>query len=86
MDKNKIYYLKNNYFQINNYSHVGPSFSRNRKYIIKIYKNTFEDNKLYTNENNHKDIFGGNENALSEDGNFNGVYAKEYEVFRIIFE
>ena len=43
-------------------------------------------NGLITNEKDFKDIFGGDENALSEDGKFEGVYAKEYEVFQIIFE
>ena len=38
---------------------------------------------LLTNENKYKDIFGGVENALSEDVKSNGVYAKEYEVFQI---
>ena len=42
--------------------------------------------KLRTNESGHKDIFNGDENALSEDGKRKGVYAKEYEVFQIIFE
>ena len=88
MDKNKVYYPKNNDFQINNYSYDGPSFSFNGRYIIEIKTNALKDKKLYTNENEKRliDIFDGDENALSEDGNFNGIYAKEYEVFQIIFE
>ena len=31
-------------------------------------------------------MFNGDKNALSEDGKYNGVLAKEYEVFQIIFE
>ena len=31
-------------------------------------------------------MFNGDENALSEDGKYKGVFAKEYEVFQIIFE
>ena len=30
-------------------------------------------------------FFGDEYNALSEDGNFNGIQAKEYEVFEIKF-
>jgi hypothetical protein len=30
-------------------------------------------------------IFNGDNNALSEDGKYEGIYAKDYEVFQIIF-
>ena len=40
---------------------------------------------LRTYENNFKEFFDNEENALSEDGNYSGIYAKEYEVFQIIF-
>ena len=40
---------------------------------------------LKTNEITHKEIFADDIYALSEDGNFKGVYAKEYEVFEVIF-
>ena len=86
MDKKKIYYSKNNDLQIVINACDGPSFSVCNKYIIEIYKNALKDKKLRTNEIDFKDIFGGDENALSEDGKFEGVYAKEYEVFQIIFE
>ena len=87
MDKKKIYYSKNNDLQIVTSSFDGPSFTDcNGIYIIELYKNALKDKKLRTNENKFKDIFGGDENALSEDGKFEGVYAKEYEVFQIIFE
>ena len=86
LDKNKIYYSKNNIFQINNYNRDGPSFSKNGTYIIKIESNALKNKNLYTNENDLIDIFGEDKNALSEDGKFKGIYAKEYEVFQIIFE
>ena len=84
MDKKKIYYSKNNDLQIVINECDGPSFSVCSNYIIEIDRNALKDKKLRTNENKFKDIFGGVENALSEDGKFKGVYAKEYEVFQII--
>ena len=60
--------------------------SQKKNYIIDIYENALKAKKLETNEKGHKDLFGGDENALSEDGQFKGVYAKEYEVFQIIFD
>ena len=87
LDKKKIYYPKNNdYFEIVINSFDGPSFSTNGTYIIGIYKNALENKGLQTNETDYKDIFNGEKNALSEDGEYKGVYAKEYEVFQIIFE
>jgi len=29
--------------------------------------------------------FNGDNNALSEDGKFEGIFAKDYEVFQVIF-
>ena len=87
LDKKKIYYSKNNDLQIVINACDGPSFTDcNSIYIIEIDGNALKDKELRTYEKKHKDIFGGDENALSEDGNYEGVYAKEYEVFQIIFE
>ena len=87
LDKKKIYYSKNNDLQIVTSSFDGPSFTDYKGiYIIEIDGNALKKNGLNTNEKKFKDIFGGDENALSEDGKFEGVYAKEYEVFQIIFE
>ena len=86
LDKKKIYFPKNNDLQIVIISLDGPSFSDKGHYIIEIDGNALKDKKLKTNEKGHNDLFCGDENALSEDGNFIGVYAKEYEVFQIIFE
>ena len=87
LDKKKIYHSKNNDLQIVTRSFDGPSFTDYKgTYIIEIDGNALKNKNLLTNENKFKDIFGGVENALSEDGKFEGVYAKEYEVFQIIFE
>ena len=87
MDKRKIYFSNNKYFKIVINSCDGPSFTDfDGYYIIEIDGNALKEKGLKTNEKDFKDIFGGDENALSEDGVFNGVYAKEYEVFQIIFE
>ena len=87
MDKKKIYYSKNKYLALVTNSYDGPSFTDYKgTFIIEIFKNALKDKKLRTNEIDFKDIFGGDENALSEDGKFEGVYAKEYEVIQIIFE
>ena len=41
---------------------------------------------LKTNEVDYKNIFDGDKNTLSEDGESKGVYAKVNEVFQIIFK
>ena len=86
LDKKKIYFPKNNNFEISNYSYYGPSFICADSYIIRIIGNALTNKSLKTNEVDHYDIFDGDKNALSEDGEFKGVYAKEYEVFQIIFK
>ena len=50
----------------------------------KCYKN--KELKTYESNNCFGDLFDNDKNALSEDGQSNGIYAKEYEVFQIIFE
>ena len=87
LDKRKIYISNNKNFKIVMNSCDGPSFSdSNGTYIIEINGNALKDKELRTKEKKHNDIFEGDENALSEDGKSEGVYAKEYEVFQIIFE
>ena len=70
LDKKIIYYSKNNDLQIVINACDGPSFSVCHYYIIEIYKNALKEKGLQTFENNFKDIFGGDENALSEDGEY----------------
>ena len=86
LDKKKIYLPKNDYFEIVLNSFNGPSFSgKSGIYIIEIYKNALKKKSLRTNEKKFKDIFDGDINALSEDGELEGVFALEYEVFQILF-
>ena len=86
LDRQKIYYPKNNaYFQLACYPNHGPSFANNGIYCIELFKNALQNNNLRTNEKCFKELFEGDINALSEDGNYNGVFAKEYEAFQIIF-
>ena len=83
LDEKKIYKIKgNNYFQISSSPQYGPSFANNGKYCIAI-KNSLDE--LYTNESDHKNIFNGENNALSEDGNFKGTNCENYEVFQLQF-
>ena len=87
LDRQKIYYPKNNtYFELACYSSNGPSFANDGTYCIRLYKNALLTNNLKTNEKDLKELFDGNINVLSEDGNFIGVFAKEYEVFQILSE
>jgi len=82
LDQKKIYPPKNNnYYQIKCSPDLGPSFLIKGLFFIKL----LDKKKLFTFEGNHKEIFNGELNALSEDGNFKGVYSKEYEVYQIIF-
>ena len=85
LDKKKIHYPEKSNFRISNHYYNGPSFLFRGGYIIEI-ENALIDKVLKTCEKKYKDIFGGDEHAFSEDGNYEGVYAKEYEVFQIIFE
>ena len=87
LDKKKIYFSNINIFKVVSCPSDGPSFTDYKGiYIIQLDGNVLSNKRLKTFENNFKDIFGKDENALSEDGNYEGVYAKEYEVFQIIFE
>ena len=80
LDKEKIYPPKNdNYYQIADYSYDGPSFAIKNYYLI------LGNDTLRTNENKYQFIFEGESNALSEDGNYKGVSAKENEVFEVKF-
>ena len=88
LDNKKIYFpKKENYISISCKLNDGPSFLSQGFYIIEIYKNIFNNKSLRTYENKklHELLFDGDNNALSEDGNFLGINAKEYEVFEIIF-
>ena len=85
LDKKKIYPPKNDYYEIDCYSYDGPSFSCKGIYCLEIDGNAIKNKSLRTNEKGHLDLFDGEIQALCEDGNFSGIYAKEYEVFQIQF-
>ena len=84
LDKKKIYH--SNKFEIPFWKNKGPTFCEKSIYVIELRGNALEEKNLRTNEGGYKHIFNGDENALSEDGKYKGVFAKEYEVFQIIFE
>jgi len=53
--------------------------------VIAITGNPIKGPSLRTGESKFKHIFNKDDNALSEDGLYKGVYADEYEVFQILF-
>ena len=55
------------------------------RYCIVLQENSFNARSLKTYEKKFEDVFGGDGNALSEDGNSLGVNTTDYEVFQIIF-
>ena len=63
----------------------GPCFGFGN--TIKIGKNPIKEKSLRTYETNPQCSyeFNGDNNALSEDGKFEGIFAKDYEVFQVIF-
>ena len=86
LDKKKVYLPKNNiYYEIPSRLFIGPSFCIGDKYCVQVTTNAYKNIILQTNEKDFKEFFDGDENALSEDGNFKGVNAEECEVFQIIF-
>ena len=86
LDKKKIYPPKKDYnYCFCYFDSDGPSFVINTSYCIEIDGNAIMQKNLRTNEKGFKEFFDNEENALSEDGYFSGIYAKEYEVFQIIF-
>ena len=84
LDKNKSY-KKNIYYQLANYSYDGPSFCIKDIYCINLRQNNIKNNTLKNFEEYHQDNFNRDEKALSEDGRYKGIFAKEYEVFQIKF-
>ena len=85
LDKQKIYPIKNNKNAIACYSDYGPVFGDGND--IQIGNNPINSKKLYTGESNLNCSFNyyGDNNALSEDGKAQFIYALEYEVFQVIF-
>ena len=88
LDNKKIYLKKNNYnYEISFYNDEGPNICINGTLFIVIEGNPIKESILRTSENDNRIniVFDGTRNALSEDGNYKGIYAIEYEAFQILF-
>ena len=80
LDNQKIYPYKNDNKAIFCSKDYGPCFGGGHDIVIA--GNPFDDKNLKT----YKCSFDyGGDPPLSEDEEYNGIYAKEYEVFQIIF-
>ena len=88
LDKNKIYSNKNDGYSIFCAKGFGPCFGYNDQNgcTIEIFENPIlrENLKTYESNSNSYNFYGDN-NALSEDGQGNGIFAEEYEIFQTIF-
>ena len=88
LDKKKIYLPKNdNYYKLSRNTFDGPSFFLKNKYdiyCISLQIDAFQARALKTYEKKFEEIFEGDGNALSEDGNALGINLEDYEVFQII--
>ena len=88
LDKNKIYSYKNDGKAIFCSNSCGPCFGRNDNgdNTIAIIGNPILNKHLITYESNSNSYnFDGDNNALSEDGKGNNIFAEDYEVFQINF-
>ena len=85
LDKQRIYSYKNNGYAIYCYKDYGPTFGGG--HTIYLGNNPIQQKQLYTYESYSGSSynFNGDNNALSESGNGNCIYAAEYEVFQVIF-
>ena len=85
VDKLKIYTYKKDKKAICNHENCGPCFGY--PCDIGIGKNCIKNKELYTCESSPccSYNYNGDKNALSEDGKASYIYAKEYEVFQVIF-
>ena len=81
MDRKKIYILKSgDNYEIPYYEKEGPNICINSKLCVVTEGNVLKNPSLKTNEKCCLTLFEGDNNALSEDGNFQGIYPKDYEV------
>ena len=88
LDKKKIYPFEGKSAAVYNKKESGPWFGMNGFFI---QPNPKDEKNLYTYESNPKEEFftfnyNGDNNALSEDGKNEGIFAVEYEVFQVIYE
>ena len=87
LDKQKIYSYKKDGNALECKNDWGPTFGIEPSSIY-IGPNPIQEKQLCTNESNEKASynFRRDNNALSEDGKFEGIFASEIEVFQVIFE
>ena len=86
LDRKKIYILKDyDNYKIPYYESEGLNICINSRLCIVTRGNVLNNPSLKTNEESFLVLFQGDNNALSEDGHYKGIYAKEYEVFQVIF-
>jgi len=86
LDRKKIYIpKKNDNYKIPYYGKEGPNICINDTLCIVTEGNVLKNPLLKTNEKFFLTLFHGDNNALSEDGYFKGIYAKDYEVFQVTF-
>ena len=84
LDKKKIYLPKNEHsYKLSCKEKDGPSFIYDDSYCIRLETNALKNKALRTTKD--KTLFGNINFPLSEDSDFKGVCAKEYEVLEIIF-
>ena len=85
LDKQKIYSYKNDGNAIFCYKYYGPTFGCAPD--IYLDNNAIKKKNLYTYESSSgcRYNYNGDNNALSEGGRGNDIYAKDYEVFQVIF-
>ena len=82
LDKKEIYPVKSFKDAIRCKKEWGPCFGRGKD--IGIEGNPIKSKELRAFQASYN--YNGNQNCISEDSNYNGIYAKDYEVFQIIFE
>ena len=84
LNKKKIYLPKNAHsYKLSCKEKDDPSFIYDDSYCIRLETNALKNKALRTTKN--ENLFGNSNFPLSEDSDFKGVCAKEYEVLEIIF-
>ena len=85
LDKQKIYSYKNDGKAIYCSKNYGPCFGSGATMFLS--NNALKGNNSYTYESYSccSYNFNGDNNALSEDGRGSDIYAKDYEVFQVLF-
>ena len=83
--KKKIYSYKKNGKAIYNHKDYGPIFGSGCDIVIENHCIQEKHLRTYESSTSCSYNYNGDNNALSEDGKGNGIYAAELEVFQVIF-